>query len=61
MRIDFRIAKNDQSYFVIIANNGEVIAKSEEYHNFDDCFHTAKLIKEHAAEATFTVNGKEVN
>lgn len=61
MRIDFRTSKDNQLYFVIVANNGEPLATSEMYHNFEDCLHAARLIKDNVSDATFTVNGKEVN
>lgn len=61
MRIDFRSSKDNQIYFVIVANNGEPLATSEMYRNSKDCLHAANLIKDNVSDATFTVNGEEVN
>lgn len=61
MTFDIRIASNSQYYFVIKAENGQVLATSETYVNNLDCIHAAKLIIAEASEATITVNGLQLD
>ena len=46
MKIEIKKATNREHYFVIIADNGQIIAVSETYKNKKDCISTATLIKE---------------
>ena len=47
MRAVVKKSRNDQFYFVIVANNGETIAASETYTQKHNALHTINLLSEH--------------
>lgn len=50
-RFEIRKSQNEQYYFVLIAKNGEVIAKSEEYKEKEGCKKGIESVKENATIA----------
>ncbi|ABR33523.1 protein of unknown function DUF1508 [Clostridium beijerinckii NCIMB 8052] len=50
-RFEIKKSSNDQYYFVLKANNGQVILQSETYTSKQNCNNCIKSIKENAPDA----------
>ena len=62
MRAVVKKSRNDQFYFVIVANNGETIAASETYTQKHNALHAINLLSEHTfVVEDETLRGKEAD
>lgn len=61
MKFVIHHSKNGQIHFDIVADNGEILAHSEDYQSLNSCKHAISLIQKQASTATIQEKHNSIN